>query len=93
MNTLVPMAVSNSKPSTRVSTSSIMAPPPTPTKPQMKPMMAPKKMDLTARWAKGVLAISVLEVMTGQMMNFRPMVQTMKMAKYFTMVLGANWPM
>lgn len=70
-----------------------MAPPPTPTKPQIKPMMAPNKMAFRARSRKGRAAISVFEVITGQTMNLIPMVQTMKMAKYLTMVLGTNCPM
>ena len=72
MNTLVPTAVFSSYPSTEVRISSIIMPPPAPTKPQMKPTITPHTTDCTARFLALMLCMASLVVITGRRMNFTP---------------------
>ncbi len=81
MNTLVPTAVFNSYPSTEVSMSSIIMPPPAPTNPQMNPISAPHARDCAARFLGSAPSMDSLVVMTGLTMNLTPRNRVMTVEK------------
>ena len=63
-------------------------PPPAPTKPHMKPIMAPQITDCTARFEADTEAIFSFVVMTGFTMNLIPSSIVMKTEKLPIVVLS-----
>ena len=57
---------------TEVRISSIIMPPPAPTKPQIMPMNAPQIIDCTARFFLLTFCMASCVVITGRMMNLMP---------------------
>ena len=66
---------------TLVRISSIIMPPPAPTKPQMKPMAMPQTTDWTARFLALTAAMASLVVITGRRMNLMPSRKVMNTEK------------
>ena len=81
MKTLVPTAVFSSYPSTEVRMSSIIMPPPAPTKPQMKPMSIPHRTDWTARFPGSTADMDSLVAITGLTMNLMPSSRVIQVEK------------
>ena len=81
MKTLVPTAVFSSYPSTEVSRSSIIMPPPAPINPQIKPTTEPQSSDWTSRFCALTAFIALFVVMTGRTMNLMPSSSVIKVEK------------
>ena len=93
IKTLVPTAVLSSYPNTEVRISSIIIPPPAPTKPQIKPIIIPQTMDWIKRFLGLAAAIFSLVVITGFTMNFIPNIIVINTEKPPIAVVGTRLEM
>ena len=88
INTLVPTAVLSSYPKTEVSTSSIIIPPPAPTKPQINPTPAPHITERTAFWRTVADERRFLGATTGFTINLTPKIKVINTEKPPIAVFG-----